>query len=218
MTSRLWITRTEPDATRSARAWADVGFEPIVAPLLTIAPVAVATDIPDAAELIFTSSHGVRHCGIQPDARRIYTVGDATERAAREAGFTDVISASGDWKALVGTVQATERELVHIGGRTVRGTLVDSLRARGFRVSRRMVYESSPVTEWPLDPEQIDAVALYSPMASETLMALPPKRLDWLTAYCLSANVAAPLRGPRIVIADAPNEASLVACSRAADA
>ncbi|MEM7729798.1 MAG: uroporphyrinogen-III synthase [Pseudomonadota bacterium] len=214
MTTRIWITRTEPAAARSARAWADTGFDPVVAPLLQVVPVTGHAAVPDDAELVFTSSHAVRHCGIEGDGRRVYAVGEATAKAARSRGFVNVVSGEGDWKVLSKRIENTSKPVLHISGSVVRGTLVETLLERGLKAERRIVYRSKPVADWPLDTRELDAVALYSPLASETLMALPERDLSGLTAYCLSANIAAPLHGIGVRIAEKPTEAALLACSR----
>lgn len=217
MTTRIWITRTEPAAQRSAEAWRDAGFEPVIAPLLTVHPITQTEPIADEATLIFTSAHGVRYCGIKGDGRLIYTVGDATARAAREHGFQRVISADGDWRSLVQIIEKTNNPHVHISGTIIGGTVVGTLTKRGMSARRQIVYDTHSVIRWPISLERMEAVALYSPMASRTLMALPKRDLSSVTAYCLSPNVAAPLEGMKTRIADHPTEAALIACSRPAE-
>lgn len=185
----------------------------MIAPLLTIESLETKPVIPDDATLIFTSAHGVRHCGLRGDDRQVYCIGDATARVAKAQGFTSVIFADGDWKDLTKIVDKTEGPIIHVSGSIVRGNIVQTLCDQGFDARRQIVYEAKAQTSWPMDVNQIDAVALYSPMAAAALMALPPRHLCHVTAYCLSANVAAPLRGMTIQIAQAPNERALIACS-----
>ena len=217
MTTRVWITRTQPTATRSADNWRKAGFEPVIAPLLSVEPVPSDTPIPDEAELIFTSANAVSHCGLTGDGRRVYTVGDATAAAARKIGFSNIISGDKDWKALSQLIEKTRNPLIHLSGEVVRGDLVGALRKRGLQASRQIIYRTVPVTSWPVELDRIDAVALYSPLASETLMALPARDLSSLTAYCLSENVAEPLSGISVRVAKTPSEMSLIACSLAQD-
>jgi len=217
LTTSIWITRTEPATQRSAEAWREAGFAPVIAPLLTVHPIPQTEPISDRAILIFTSAHGVRHCGIKGDGRLIYTVGDATARVAREHGFQHIVSAAGDWKSLMQVIEKTENPLVHMSGETISGAVVETLIERGLQARRQIVYATNSITKWPVNLEPIDAVALYSPMASITLMALPKRDLSNLTAYCLSPNVAAPLQGLKTRIAERPTEAALIACSRPAE-
>lgn len=214
LTTRLWITRTQPSANRSAEVWRNAGFTPIIAPLIDIQPVRWHGLLPDNAELIFTSGQAVRHCGLSPDKDRIvYTVGNATARIAKQAGFERVISANGNWKSLIGIIESSGRPIIHLCGNIVRGSIVETLQAQGRVAARQFVYRSTPVTDWPVKSGEFEAVALYSPMASETLMALPKRNLSGVKAYCLSDNVAAPLRDLETFVAKEPTEEALIACS-----
>ncbi|WP_298917722.1 uroporphyrinogen-III synthase [uncultured Algimonas sp.] len=214
LTIRVWITRTQPAAARSARVWAEAGFKPVVAPLLRVEPLGAVSDLPNRAPLIFTSAHGVRHSGLVGDERRVYAIGRATADEAAAQGFSDIVSANGNWTSLVHRVEKTREQIFHISGETVRGRIVETLRDRGLSAERRVVYRTRPVCNAPIDVASVQAVALYSPLASETLMALPETDLSHLTAHCLSANVAAPLSGMTVRIAKSPDESALIACSR----
>lgn len=217
LTSRVWITRTQPGATASARAWAEAGFDPVIAPLLSAHPVQDAHEIALDAHLVFTSAHAVRHCGVNPDDRPVYTVGDATAEVARRYGFTQVVSAKGDWTDLLATIPNTAAPIVHLSGRVVRGALVAGLQKRGLNASRIVVYDTRTVEDWPLDPASVQAVAFYSPMAVQTFRALPARPVSHMTAYCLSSVIADGLTGLTKKIAHRPDEAALIACSRAID-
>jgi uroporphyrinogen-III synthase len=209
------MTRTEPAATRSAHAWAEAGFDVIIAPLLNVMAAPRPVDVPDDAVLIFTSANGVRHSGLSGDDRLIYCVGDATACEALAHGFTSVVSAKGDWRRLVETIAPTDQPIIHLSGEVVRGQIVQTLQQRGMQAKRQTVYRTVAQTLWPTDVNAVDAVALYSPLAAATLMALPARHLGHLTAYCLSPNVAAALRGIDTRIAVQPNERALIACSQA---
>jgi len=92
---RVWVTRAEPGAARTAVRLTALGFEPLVAPVLAIRPLSPAIDLTDIAALAFTSVNGVAAFAARtPERDRpVFTVGDATAQAARDAGFTDVRSA-----------------------------------------------------------------------------------------------------------------------------
>ena len=56
---RVWITRAEPGAARTAARLRDMGFEPIVAPLLAIKHLTPPVlDLAPFAALAFTSVNG----------------------------------------------------------------------------------------------------------------------------------------------------------------
>src|SRR5262249_40353142 len=99
---RVAITRALPDAERTAERLRQRGAEPIIAPLLEVAPRTFDTNLSGVQALLVTSANGVRAAAnaLQERTLPLLTVGDATARAAREAGFTDVRSASGDARAL----------------------------------------------------------------------------------------------------------------------
>ncbi len=219
MTTRVWITRTAP-ASKSETAWRDADFAPVMASLLSIVPVETEMRLPAKADLVFTSAHGVRHGPPADPARRVYAVGAATAEVARSKGFADIVTGEGDWRDLLSRIELSGPPIVHVGGEVTRGRLVEELRERGREASRLVVYRSDPAKDWPDGVNGIGAVALYSPMASETLISLPPRDLSGVTALCLSEAVAEPLRKFRsdmtVHIADAPNELSLIACSRRA--
>ena len=127
MHKRIWITRTLPGAIHSAAAFENIGFETIIAPLIEIVPANIMPAPPSrGAVLLFTSSNAVRVFAELTDHRnwKVLTVGDATARAAKKIGFTDVISAGGNWTDLAGlTKHAVPKgtELVHLCGNLWRG-------------------------------------------------------------------------------------------------
>lgn len=220
--SRLWITRTRPSAESSALKWAEAGFEPHIAPLLTVSAIEDFAPISETADLIFTSANGVRLSGLRGEGARrnqtIYAIGEATAQAAREAGFVKIVTSGGNWKTLIQTIDNERQSFVHISGLHVRGRIVDALASKGLRAERRIVYRTDPVSDWPLSPIEIRAAALYSPLAARTLAALPKRDLNHLTAYCLSPAVAQALGELRLTldfvhIAAEPTEAALIACS-----
>ena len=113
---RVWITRAQPGAARTAARLSALGFDPVVAPLLKIRALPQpAPDLTDVAALVFTSRNAVSAFASLTAARdrSVLTVGDATAEAARAAGFADVRSASGDLKALAQLIAADLPPFVH---------------------------------------------------------------------------------------------------------
>src|SRR5262245_7483271 len=99
---RVAITRAMPEAERSAEKARALGAEVVVAPLLETKDRVFDSDIAGMQALLFTSANGVRASARKITDRTLpaLTVGDATARAARDAGFSDVRSAGGDVAAL----------------------------------------------------------------------------------------------------------------------
>lgn len=219
MSLRIAITRALPDAEESAARIRALGGEAIIAPLLTIIPMAYDTNVEDAQALIFTSIAGVRAF---PDARRMHakrvlTVGDASAHAAREAGFTDVRSADGDAAALaamiIATIDPAAGLLIHIRGTHVAGDVAGQLEAAGFKVDRRIAYTAAQA---PVLPEALkaplDVVLFYSARAAETFHRLGGQSAG-RAAACLSPGVAE-AAGPgwaQVIVAPRPREDALLA-------
>ena len=202
---RVWVTRAQPGAEATAERVRAMGFEPVVAPLLETRPLAGgAIDLAGVAALAFTSaqrSRRLRRRGAHERDLPVFAVGAATAAAARTAGFGSVVSADGDVEALVGVIAAHgpfAGEVLHAGPTEPAGDLTGALKALGARARALAFYET---VERPPDAEAAalvatcSAVLLHSPKASRVLAGhLTMLGAPGLTALCLSANVAAPLR------------------------
>lgn len=220
---RVAITRAEPEASRTAERVRARGHEVIVAPLLTIVPCSYDTNTEGAQAIIFTSSNGVRAF---PDARGardriVLTVGDVTAAAAREAGFTDVRSASGDVRSLAALAKReldpARGKLIHIAGDHVAGDLGGELRAAGFSIERRRAYASVAANALPAALRgPLDIVLFHSARAAETFVALGAPNAARLIAGCLSpaiAEAAGKAAWKRIITAPHPREDDLLAAT-----
>ena len=220
---RVWVTRAEPGAARTADRLTALGFTPIVAPLLTLAPLPNALDAapePDAvAILALTSPNGVEaFAPLIPRFRDhpVFAVGDATAEAARAAGFTDVRSASGDIHALARLIatEAPTGPLLAPGAREPAGDLPGLLPDRP--VQRLPVYAAFETDT--AAPETFDAVMLHSPRAARALAStlaasLPRAAASGRIAICISEAAATPLRSfdfAEIRIAATPDEPGML--------
>jgi uroporphyrinogen-III synthase len=148
------VTRPEPGASATARRLQAMGFAPVLAPLLTIAPLAAG--LPSAAgvrAILVASQHAVPRL---PDSHRslpLFAVGDATAETARRHGFAAVHSAEGDAEALARLVT---RSLVPQGlplllaaGLGQGHHLARLLTENGFAVERHEVYAARPASGLP---------------------------------------------------------------------
>ncbi len=216
---RVWVTRAEPGAARTADRLTALGFEPVVVPLLTLAPLPGALNAapePEAvAVLALTSPNGVEaFAPLIPRFRDhpVFAVGDATAEAARAAGFADVRSAAGDIHALARLIaaEAPPGPLLAPGAREPAGDLPALLPGRP--VQRLPVYAAFE-THAPA-PGAFDAVMLHSPRAARALATdLPRAASSGRLAVCISDAAAAPLRPfdfTQIRIAAAPDEPSML--------
>lgn len=210
---RVWITRAEPGAARTAARLAALGFEPLVAPLLAIHRLRPATNLTGVAALAFTSVNGVTaFAALTAERNRpVFTVGDATADAAREAGFTDVRSAAGDVHALARLIADAEvRGAILAPGAAEPAADLAALLQGKASVRTLAVYEAAE-TGVPA-PAGFDAVLVHSPRAARAL-AIHAWALDDRIAVAISAAAAEPLQdlGLReIRIAAAPTDAALI--------
>lgn len=219
---RVWITRARPGAARTAERMVELGFEPVLAPMLEIHPIpgalSAAPDLMTVAALAFTSPNGVAaFAALTPLLRDcpVFAVGDATAEAALAAGFADARSASGDIHALARLIGETwtpgDGPILNPGPRRPAGDLSTLL--PGLMIAALPVYEA--IETGVAAPDAFDAVLIHSPRAAQALTGVlsagaPADRL----AVCISAAAAAPLDASsfaEIRIADRPDERAMLA-------
>jgi uroporphyrinogen-III synthase len=216
---KVWITRAEPGASATAERLKALGHQPLVGPLLTVRDVDSGPP-PAFAALAFTSGNGVAAFARRSDVRDapVFTVGDATARAAEKAGYTDVHSADGDVEALTRLILAAPRPsglILHPCAAEPAGDLVGALTAEGLNAQRLTVYETALAAALPEAATQAEAALFHSPRAGEALAALvQPGSMGLMAAYVLSPSCTEPLAelGFRsMAVAETPHEASLLA-------
>jgi len=208
---RVWVTRARPGADRTAERLTARGFTPVVIPLLAIQPLDVAIDLTGVQALVFTSTNGVAaFTALTPDrVLPVLTVGDATARAAREAGFADVRSADGDLIALAALIRtgAAGLSILHPCAAEPAGDLAAEV-GDAATVGSIPVYGTQETHAAP--PGTWDAVLIHSPRAARALSVDASGRI----AVAISPAAAAPLAAMgfgEVRIASAPTEAALLA-------
>jgi len=229
---RLLVTRPEPDASRTAETLRARGHEVLVAPLL--ATLAIAAEFGGAYDgVLMTSANAARTLTAHPRAgelRRLpcFTVGARTAEAARSAGFADATSADGALGDLVDLVAARfdrSARLLYLAGEDRAGDLAGDLAQRGIAVDTAVIYRALAAEKLPahlteaLKHGSLDGALHHSRRSITILLALARHggalpALTNIAHYCLSAEVATPLRqagATRIEIAPRPDEPSLLA-------
>ena len=204
---RVMLTRPRADSERLAEELRARGNDVVMEPMLHIVPKGSLPPLEGVAALIVTSANGIRAFAAASDRRdlTVYSVGDATAQAAREAGFTTVESAQGDSAALGALVAArVKREagtLLHIQGRTVAGDIDKLLVSKGFSVRSAVLYEAEAVDELSIvtrdyiADRKIDMILFFSPRTARTFVRLVNEagladRCETMIAICLSSAVA----------------------------
>lgn len=211
---RVLITRPEADAESLTESLRQRGWQPVLAPLLSLVwsegpPLGLA----GTQALLFTSANGVR-AFVRRNRERdlpVFAVGDATARMARASGFAAVTSAAGDVESLAATVAAHCRPeagaLRHGTGSVVAGDLAGRLGGQGFTVIRDVLYTAQTATALP--PEAVAALnagtlhgaVFFSPRTAHAFVSLAraagvDAACGRLVAFCLSPAVAQAVAGP----------------------
>lgn len=238
---RVLVTRPAEEARALAHRLRADGHEPVLAPLLDIVPLADPGPWPDRVQaIVLTSARAASFLPSDACALPVFAVGEATARAAAKAGAVDVTAGPGDGLDLARLVtQACRPErgaIVHLGGRERRPGLDQGLRAGGYDVLVRTVYDAVPASALPepaasrLAEGSIDRVLLFSPRSGETFArlaplpaeagAVPADGLVHADVCCLSEAVAATVRfllWRSVRLAGEPTlEALLAACMTSA--
>jgi uroporphyrinogen-III synthase len=133
---------------------AALGYRPIVSPLLDVRVLQPALPAADRLQAVLvTSGNAIPSLSASHHHLPLFAVGAATAARARAAGFVQLHSADGDANALAELVaQGCDRHaapLLLASGRGQGEGLAADLRARGFRVIRRVVYVAASVTSLP---------------------------------------------------------------------
>ncbi len=225
------VTRPREDAPALAEALTELGIEPVLEPLMSIGYIAgPPLDLDGVQALLATSANGVRAFARRDHRRHlpVYTVGDASARAAAEAGFTAVNSASGDVAALAALVrerlEADGGALLHVAGSHLAGDLAGMLAGHGFTCRREVLYQARPAAALSaeavrdLEEGTLDGVVFFSPRTAAAFAGLVREgglegTVGLLAAFCLSPAVAGEaeaLSWGRVVIAGKPEQDALV--------
>lgn len=228
----ILVTRPEPGASRTVATLTAMGKTALAAPLFEIVLTAQPRPSGRFAALLVTSQNGA--AGLSPASSGlaadlpVFAVGDRTAQALRDAGFTDVTSASGDQKALTRLVLArlsTRYRVLLATGEDHKEGLPAAFAAAGHELAVWLRYKAEAVAKLPdeareaLRAGQIDVALHYSRRASETLLSLAAAEglgdaLARMRHLCLSQDVAAPLQDvglAKVEIAAHPDEDSLLA-------
>jgi uroporphyrinogen-III synthase len=229
---RALVTRPRHEAEALAALLAERGIDTVLEPLIEITRRAAA--LPNFAEvqaILCTSANGVRILARESSERGvpIFAVGDATARAACEAGFREVESAGGAVGDLARLVcqhlNPEDGRLLHVAGSEVAGDLAAMLGIHGFTVERLVLYEAraatslTPATARLIETRQIELALFFSPRTAAIFASLVETAgvadgLATTTALSISPAADAALTTLTFrerAIAAAPTQAALLA-------
>lgn len=200
------ITRPEPGASETAAAISALGWVPVLAPAMVLAPRPCRA-VPRAQAVLLPSRAAARALGALD--LPVFAVGEATAAEASARGWRDVAAAEGDAAALVALVarrlDPARGALLLAVGQGYGNELGARLRDSGFRVIRRVVYAAAPVPALPdaariaLAEERCAAAIFLSPRAADVASALIgaaglASAARGITALALSPRIATVLR------------------------
>jgi len=220
----IWITRARPGAESTARRVEALGFRALVDPLLEIVFLDPVVDLSGIAALAFTSANGVEAFARLTTARDlpVFAVGETTARAARAAGFAELVSADGDVEALAALIaRARPGPVLCAGASEPAADLPARLEAQGLSARALPVYaalDRSPTSATLAGLDGLDAALLHSPRAARGLATvLETASAPALRVLCLSQAVADPLtaalgegRVGSVAFASRPRESALL--------
>ncbi len=219
---KVWVTRSAPGAEATAERLRDLGHEPIVAPVLVVAPLDLRLDLSGIEALAFTSANAVRaYAALSP--RRdfpVWTIGVSTAQAARQAGFERVASAEGDVADLGLRIAADLPRgavVMHPCALELAGDLATPLAAVGIVLRPAPIYQTVIAAVNGAIRAALasaDVVLLHSPKGARALnqlLAAHPTAIG--RALCLSPAVAGALdvgKIPTVTSAALPNDTALL--------
>lgn len=217
--TKILVTRPRLEGERTAAKLRQLGFEPVLVPVLEIAALDVIWPAKPAA-LVATSANAFLEATPWHDLP-LYTVGDQTAEAARRAGFQNVISAQGSVTDLIALLRAQSLQpIVYLAGNPRKPDL-----ERAF--SHMIVVETYAAREVSHPPADVLSALIskdnlqilhYSRRSAEAFLkllaqsGLTPGLLN-ARHICISADAAAPFHALNIpaFIAEKPDERSLFA-------
>ncbi|HEV7310529.1 uroporphyrinogen-III synthase [Ensifer sp.] len=233
---RVLVTRPLPAAETTARRLQAAGHQPVLLPMMQ------ATHLPAAAEaalkaehtaIVLTSAEALRVLASLGDGLKdhltkpCFCVGEATARAAKALGFTDIRTGQGTGEALAEMIAATiatpvKRPLLYLAGTPRSEALEKTLSQSGIDHDAVDCYRMDPIPYRPsafhdaIRSGPFDRVLVYSratarrlsDLLSEAGLAAPSFASRYL---CLSAEIAEALPGSAVrEIAARPDEDSLI--------
>ncbi len=230
------ITRPEPGTAETARRVAALGWRPIPAPALVLAPrpfpLPPARALRPVQALLLTSRAAAR--ALPPADIPVLAVGEATAAEARACGFPQVEAAAGDAAALAEhaarRLDPATGPLLLAVGEGYGAELAADLRARGFRVIRRVAYAARPADALPAEASaalqqdgEVVAALFFSPRSARCAISLikasgHAATAAGMEALAISPRVAeaatralAPLAWRAVRVADRPDQDALLA-------
>ena len=208
--TRILVLRPQPGAAATVERAQALGLESVAIPLFEVE--AVEWEAPDPAGfdgLLLTSANAVRFGGEALNALlglKVYSIGQATAEAARNAGFAVAATGDAGVERLLKSIEPGLK-LLHLCGE-------DRREAGGAtqQISRVTVYCATPVEAPNLDPAENTIALIHSPRAGRRFAELVRERGTIAIAAISQEAADAVDRGWRAVeVAPLPTDEALLA-------
>lgn len=207
------ITRSLPEASQLVDTLERLGYECLIEPMFTLklqrenlAPLAHAAQ-KQVQALIFTSRNAVLAVKQLPELFAIpaLCVGDTTAAFAKEMGFRQVTSASGNIHDLEQLIcrdcSPKQGRLLYLTGTHIAGYLQNDLAAEGFHIERHVLYDTQPIpalslkTQEALRKGQVALALFYSPRTASIFEQRALEQglkahISTISLFCLSRSIA----------------------------
>jgi uroporphyrinogen-III synthase len=228
---RVLVVRPSEQAARTARRIAALGHQPLLAPVLEIAPTGARIPELTVDLVLATSARAFAGAFLSSKllALPLHCVGEKTAQAGREAGFSKFESAENSEVLAAALLKLGEtKSALYLAGRERKPELEALLRRAGWRLDIVETYAAQPVGSLPDDVQtalaagEIEAVLHYSPRSAALFAGLAGSAAAQATHICLSADVAKALLQAwpetlpaKIAVASHPDEESLLSLLQA---
>lgn len=169
MTKTVWITRTEPSASRLATTLRQSGYHPVVAPVMEIVPVGSSSPLGDTDLWVFVSSHAVYQVSKRQwdKTKTTIAVGPTTATQLKQLGVSPLVPSRHSSEGIYELIRARftpEFRITIVAGRSGRKDLVKWLDSDGFCCKEWIVYDRKS-TDFQIGDEHVDAIVITSAFA-----------------------------------------------------
>jgi uroporphyrinogen-III synthase len=226
MSKLVLITRPIEQAREFAEQITELGFTPLIQPLLEIDYFPFSFEnIAKPAAIILSSRQSIQNFDLPVEwlSLPVFCVGEMTEQIARQKNFLNVVSGHGglvDLLPLIITKIPAGQNLLYLRGEDVRHDL--NMLLPDYEIQEGITYRARPVTQLDLDVadkfSQIDVITLFSVRSGAVLRQLIHENglifhVKNINLLCLSPSVVesmVDIGWGSCVSADFPNQMSVI--------
>ena len=164
---RVWVTRTEPGASRLAAVLQEHGFEILKAPVLRIEELTSAAPAQRFDFMVFVSEHAVHGAASNgglanlPPNQAAAAIGDTACHALRRYGIEPTLPAQPSAAAIAEALPSAPRRTLIVKGEGGQAVLQNWLRTHGGSVTEWNVYRRVALTP-DLAEQRIEAIVAAS--------------------------------------------------------